>query len=204
MSKINTSTMKSLFMYVFAFALAWVLHNTKSCTGPTISTPDPVTEIVYRYIPEYHTIEKVVLRNVVIRDTVLSREFILKDTTIILFSDGDTIIRYPDDMRIYEGFSESDKCKHNYLTGIWHDSIQFLNIKTECIQEEPVVIVRPGGPPKFEWGITAAWSPMEPKSFPGLGLHARRRLWYFGTEYFPTTGMAIIRAGLFLPNKQPR
>jgi hypothetical protein len=158
MSKINTSNMKSLFLYAVAFVLVLVLNNAKSCTGTTVPAPAPEGEIVYKYIPEYHTIEKIVLRKVVIRDTVLSREFILKDTTIILFTDGDTVIRYPDDMRIYEGFSESDKCKYNYLTGIWHDSIQFLNIQTQCVQEEPIVIVRPGGPPKFEWGVKAAWS----------------------------------------------
>ena len=192
--------LQSLFLYTLAAVLAMLLANWQSCADHrTVEKVPQAADTVRIETHHYQTVEKIILRPVTIRDTVHATRFVLKDTTLIFFADGDTI-PYPDSMRVYEGFAQSENCEYQYLTGIWNDSIQFLDIKTACETVDPVVIIAEA--PKAEWGFTAAWSPFRPRSLPGLGLHARKKQVYLGAEYFPTEKTALLRAGIFLPLKK--
>jgi hypothetical protein len=194
---------KKILLFGIVGLLAYFLVSADRCVYSTEKLVHK-TDTMYIHQQFADTVFKRIYTMTILRDTVTVTRFVERDSAYIFFADTSTGTNR--DIRIWQGSElSSNDCRYNYTIGVLNDTVQFLDMQSECQQIDTIetqIITytdRPIDQTKknnFYGGLFT--NPIAKDWYlPGVSLtYTRKQNVYLGLDYAPFQRSFYVRAGV--------
>jgi hypothetical protein len=194
---------KKILLFGVIGLLAYFLVSADKCVYSAEKLVHK-TDTVYVHEQFVDTVIRRIYTMTILKDTVTVTQFIEKDSAYIFFAD--TSMEANRDIRIWQGSElSSNDCRYNYTIGVLNDTVQFLDMQSECRQIDTIetqIITYADRPitntKKNNFYAGLFTNPFSKDWYlPGVSLtYTRKQNVYLGLDYAPLQRSFYVRAGV--------